>query len=272
MKFLVTALLVAPVLAATTATSHANPRPLPFTYTTDTLPAGGVEVEQYVDLEPLRAQNPISGDKQWYLPSAFLTEIEIGIADRLELGLYMTIVPDPGEQLVNKALFPGEGSGLKQRLRYIFADPDELPVDVGVYGELTETEREVEFEGKLLLQKRFDRVRVAANISSEYELYFSEQREFVLNPSLGVTYEVSPKLHLGLDSWLRGEYPMNPKPASRTFGLGPETYVGPAVMTNFGKIWWAVGAYVRVSDFSHELQPGEPYGPIYFRSMIGYDL
>ena len=263
---------IAIVVVAAAAPAHANPRALPFTYTTDTLPSGGVEIEQYVDLTPLRAISPATSRPQWYLPSAFQTEIEIGLADRLELGLYMTIVPDTGEQLASKALFPGTGNGLKQRLRYIFADPGAWPIDVGVYGELVENEREIEIEAKLLLQKRFDRLRVAANLSGEFELYFSEQRELVLNPSLGATYEIAPSFHLGLDSWLRGEYPRNPAPPTRTFGLGPQAYLGPAAMVNFGKLWWALGAYVRVTDTSHDLQPGEPYGPVYLRSMIGYDL
>jgi hypothetical protein len=30
---------------------------------------------------------------------------------------YLTFVPDPGEQFTSKALFPGAGNGLKQRLR-----------------------------------------------------------------------------------------------------------------------------------------------------------
>jgi hypothetical protein len=281
MKPVVLALIIAPAVAAMAAMaampaiSRANPRALPFTYTTDTLPAGGVEIEQYVDLDTLRAISPASAKPEWYLPSAFQTEIEIGLLDRLELGLYLTIVPDPGEQYASKAVFPGTGSGLKQRLRYIFADPDTWPVDVGVYGELTENEREVELEAKLLLQKRLGRLRIAANLSGEYELYFSGQRELVMNPALGATYEVSPKLHLGIDSWLRGEYPTHPSPAaqmSRSFGLGPAAYAGPAVMWNLGKLWWAIGAYARVTDVSHDLQPGEPYGPLYFRSMIGYEL
>jgi hypothetical protein len=266
------AVLATIAVAATAAPALANPRALPFTYTTDTLAAGAVEIEQYVDLTPLRAISPSTSRPQWYLPSAFQTEIEIGLADRLELGLYMTIVPDAGEQLASKALFPGTGNGLKQRLRYIFADPGAWPIDVGVYGELVENEREIEIEAKLLLQKRFDRLRVAANLSGEFELYFSEQRELVLNPSLGATYEITPSLHLGLDSWLRGEYPRNSAPPTRTFGLGPQAYLGPAAMVNFGKLWWALGAYVRVTDTSHDLQPGEPYGPVYIRSMIGYDL
>jgi hypothetical protein len=259
-------------LAASTATSHANPRALPFTYTTDTLPAGDVEIEQYVDLEPLRAISATSAKPEWFLPSAFQTEIEIGLTDRLELGLYLTLVPDAGESYASKARFPGIGSGLKQRLRYRFADPDAWPIDVGVYGELVENEREIELEAKLLVHKRFDRLRIAANLSAEYELYFSHQRELVWNPSLGATYELSPSFHLGIDAWLRSEYPTNPRPAVRTFGLGPAAYVGPAVMFNFGKLWWAVGAYARVTDTSHDLQPGEPYGPLYVRSMIGYEL
>jgi hypothetical protein len=259
-------------ITATAATSLANPRALPFTYTTDTLPAGKVEIEQYVDLVALKAQDRTTGAPQTYLPSAFQTEIEIGLTDRLELGLYLTFVPDVGEQLMSKALFPGTGNGLKQRLRYILADPGAWPIDVGVYGEVVENEREIELEAKVLLQKRAGRLRIAANISGEYELYFSHQRELVLNPSLGATYEITPAFHAGIDSWLRGEYPQNPKPASRTFGLGPAAYVGPAVMFNFGRLWWAAAAYVRVTDPSHDLQPGEPYGPVYVRSMIGYDL
>ncbi len=259
-------IVLAPAIAA------ANPRSLPFTYTTETLPAGSVEIEQFVDMVTLRALSPASGEAEAYMPSAFQTEIEIGLADRLELGLYLTYVPDLGEQFSSKSLFPGLGNGMKQRIRYIFAPPGEWPLDVGVYGELVENEREIEIETKVLLQRRFDRVRVAANLSAEYELYFNKQRELVLNPSLGATYEVTPSLHVGLDSWLRGEYPTNPKPASRTFGLGPHAYVGPAVMYNFGKLWWSTAIYTRVTSFSHDLQPGEPYGPLYIRSIIGYDL
>jgi hypothetical protein len=264
-------LVVCSILAAAGA-ARANPRPLPFTYTTDTLPAGDVEIEQYVDLVSLSAISPATTKPETYLGSAFQTEIEIGLLDRLELGLYVTWVPDFGEQYANQTAFAGAGTGLKQRLRYIFADPGKWPIDVGVYGELVENEREIEFEAKVLLMKRFGRVRAAANLSGEWELYFSKQREWVLNPSAGVTYEVTPRFHLGFESWLRGEYPTNPKPASRTFGLGPQAYAGPALMYNFGKIWWALGVYTRVTDISHVVQPGEPYGRFWVRSLIGYDL
>ena len=264
-------------LVVMTSTSYANPRALPFTYTTDTLAPGEAEIEQTVDLIPLRAQSIDTGNVTSYLASSFQTELEIGICDRLELALYFVMTPAQ-QALTNTAKLP-ESNGIKQRLRYILANPGEWPIDVGFYGELSESDREIELEGKLLLQKRFGKLRVAANLWAEYELYFAKdpttgnhQRDVVINPTLGATYEVTPKFHLGLDSWLRGEYPANPAPATRTFGLGPEYYIGPAVMMNFKKVWWTVAAYVRVTDTDHDLQVAEPFGKIWFRTMVGYDL
>ncbi|HEY4182583.1 MAG TPA: hypothetical protein VGM90_37380 [Kofleriaceae bacterium] len=253
------------------ATAHANPRAFPFTYTTDGLPAGEVEIEQYADLVSMRGVTS-SAAKETYLQSAFQTEIEIGLTDRLELGLYLTYVPTYGDQYGSQTIPAGAGTGLKQRLKYLLADPDAWPIDVGVYGELTENESEVELEAKLLLGKRFGSVRVAANLVGETELYFSKQRDIVLAPSLAVGYEVTPALHVGIESFLRGEYPQNPKPATRTFGLGPQAYLGPTVLYNFGKLWWCTGLYTRVTDTSHDLQPGEPYGRFWARTVIGYSL
>ena len=262
----------AAVILLGAGSASANPRALPFTYTTDTLAPGNVEIEQFADLVPLRALDLNGNGPFLYLASQYQTESEIGVADRLELGLYFVYVPSRADEYAPASLAQmPEATGLKQRLRYIFADPGAWPIDVGVYGELTESSRELELEGKLLLQRRFDRLRIAANLVAEYELAFTHEREVALNPSLGATYEVTPSFHAGVDSWMRAEYSQTLK-EPRSFGLGPQYYAGPAVMYNFGKLWWSVGAYLRVSDTSHEVQPGEAYGRVWFRSMIGYEL
>ena len=140
------ALAVAAVLVAA-STVHANPRALPFTYTTDTVPADAVEVELFADLVPLRAISATTTEETTYLASAFQVELEIGLTDRLELGLYLTWVPTFGDELAGTAQLPGVGNGLKQRLRYRLADDaDAWPVNVGLYGELAENEREIEVE------------------------------------------------------------------------------------------------------------------------------
>ncbi|HEY5952553.1 MAG TPA: hypothetical protein VIV40_43940 [Kofleriaceae bacterium] len=258
-----------------TAVAHGNPRALPMTYTTDTQPAGGAELELFADLVPLRAISPTTTEETSYLASAFQLELEIGLADRLELGLYATFVPSLGDQLAGTAQFAGAGNGLKQRLRYTLnPEPDSVPIlgNAAAYVEIAENEREIELEAKLLIERRLDRVRIAANLSAEYELYFSGQREWVLNPSAGATYEVTPRYHVGLDGFLRAEYPQHPAPDARTFGLGPHVYVGPAVLLAFDKGWWSLGAYGRLTSPGHDLDPGEPYGRVWIRSAIGFDL
>src|SRR5262245_48710528 len=102
------------ILAFATA-AHANPRPLPFTYQHETLPQGSTEVEQFVDFVPLRALSASGGtDPVWMLGTQFITEFEVGLTDRLELGLYVTYVPRPGEDFASVAQMP-EGNGAKQR-------------------------------------------------------------------------------------------------------------------------------------------------------------
>lgn len=271
------------VLAATAGTAYANPRALPFTYTTDTLAPGQVEFEQTVDLVPLRgvpANGTLSGS---YLATQFLTEFEIGIANRLELALYLTYVPTLNANDIepqSQALMP-EGNGTKQRIRYTFADPGRWPIDVGVYGELSETEHEFEFEGKILLQRRIGKLRIAANLWSEYELYFARQadhsikRDVVLNPSLGATYEITPRFSVGVDSWMRAEIPTNDYPAAtsrESLSEGPEYYIGPAVMMSFGKLWWTVAAYGRVTDANETPPIGSYFGRVWIRTMFGYNL
>ena len=102
-----------------------------------------------------------NGAPAWILASQFQTEIEYGLTDRLELGLYLTLAPmDPS---VMFAPSMPEGTGVKQRLRYRFADAGRWPVDVAVYGEVTENQREIELEGKVILQRRLGPFRIAAN-------------------------------------------------------------------------------------------------------------
>ena len=241
------------------AIASANPRALPFTYTTDTLAQGQVEIEQYVDLDPLQQR-----DRAPRRPPTREYTSRVGVPDRdrdrhrRSPRARPLLHADPrarARKRLRRLTFPGTGNGIKQRLRYIFADPNEWPIDVGLYGEVTENEREVEVEGKLLLQRRFGDVRVAANLSSEYEYYYSAPARLRARPVARRDVRDHPEAATPASTrFLRGEYPLHPKPATRTFGLGPEAYVGPAVMMNFGKLWWAVSAYAPVAD----LEPRAP--------------
>jgi hypothetical protein len=249
----------------------ANPRALPFTYQHEQSEAGGMELEQYVDFTPIRARAAATGDPLWYGLTQFQTEFEFGLTDRLELGLYVTMMPaaSSGFSDIPRGT---EGTGLKQRLRYKLADTGAWPVDVSIYGELVENEREVELEGKIILQRRFGLARLIANITGENEYYYDKSHDLVFNPSAGVTFELSPTVQPGIEWWMRAEYPQKNAPDPRPFELGPHQYLGPALLLQFGKLWWTNGIYARLSDTSHTLQIGESYGRIWVRTVIGIEL
>jgi hypothetical protein len=247
----------------------ANPRPLPFTYQTETLPAGAVEVEQFVDLVPVRVLSATSATNApiWFLASEFQTEFEVGLTDRLELGLYVSFVPRAGEDFMDVPVMPF-GNGLRQRLRYHLGNPETWPVDVGLYGEVSETEREIELEGKVILQRRVGAVRFITNLWAEHELYLDGRHEWVLNPTLGATAELSPRYSIGAEGWMRAEYPTD-APATRAFNLGPHVYAGPTFLAAFGRLWWSTGAYVRFTDLDRATQLGDTYGRFWFRTIVG---
>jgi hypothetical protein len=271
-RFFAVALGAALVPLTIAPNSRANPRPLPFTYQHEQLAAGESELEQFVDLTPVRAYSEGSGEPAWYGLSAFQTEFEHGISDRLELGLYLSFVPGVASGYAN-APRAREGTGLKQRLRYQLAPTGEWPVDLGIYGEIVENEREVEFEAKLILQRRLGRVRLVANVTAEEELYYDGKRDFVLAPSAGITFEPTPAVQPGLEWWMQGEYPHENAPSPRPFQLGPHHYLGPTLLIQFGRLWWTNGIYVRLNEMDHTMVAGvDSYGLIWARSVIGVGL
>jgi hypothetical protein len=249
--------------------SLANPRPLPFTYQHEQLSKGSSEVEQFVDLTPVRARAATTGEPAWYGLVQLQTEFEHALTDRLELGLYVTLVPAVAAGF-SDAPRSNSGNGMKQRLRYQLAPTGEWPIDVGIYGELAETEREIEIEGKVILQRRFGALRLVANATAEQEFYYDGTRDFVVTPSAGITYEATPAIQPGIEWWMHGEYPEKNPPAKRPFALGPHQYVGPALLLQFGPMWWTSGVYVRVSRMNHTLEPGvDGFGLLWARTIIG---
>jgi len=261
------AALLGVAAVAVSSAARANPRPLPFTYQSETLAKGAAEVEQFVDYMPTRVLSGATGAPIWYGSTQFQTEIEYGLADRLELALYFTFVPEPSERTASLPTLV-QGNGIKQRLRWRLADPGAWPIDVALYGEVAENEREIELEAKIILQRRFGRLRLITNLWAEREFYFDGRREWVLNPTAGATVEISERLHIGLEGWMRSEY-LDGFSGPRPFNMGPHVYVGPAVLLNFGSVWWATAGYWRADDPGRTTQVGDAYGPFWVRSVVG---
>ena len=249
-------------------TAAANPRPLPFTYPYETLPEGEAEIEQYVDMAPLRAEDKEHpGGTVWEPAYKLQTEYEYGITDRLELGLYMQFVSDPGEAL--------GFDGTKQRLRYRFAEAGEWPIDLAVYFEVAELHDEFELEEKVILARRFGKLRLMANlwVEQEWERYGGSPA-IILNPTGGATFQVTPAVHLGAEYWMHAELEKDEAAQSPIdeFNDAPHHYVGPAVSLQFGKMWWSTAAYYRLDGSKRSVELGDKYGHAWVRTVIGLEL
>jgi len=262
------------VLGARTA--MANPRPLPFTYPYETLNEGATEVELYGDMTPNRVLADEGGDPakgRLYEPRYQLQmELEHGITDHTEIGFYYVMQAEPKNGGDNTLKF----DGFKWRVRHRFAEAGQWPIDVAVYLELETMHDELSLEEKVLLSKRFGNLRWLANlwveqtISRPYDTG-SHAPHFVINPTTGFTYQVTTKFHPGIEYWARGYVdPSSEDPIEHQNRL-IHHFVGPTVHLNFGQLWWTAGVYANLNNVDNP-QPGEVYGPVWFRTVLGIEL
>jgi len=256
-------------LVALPLEARANPHPLPYSYPYQTLPKGKIEVEEIADLIPMRvAREKEDGtrDAVTAVRSQLQTELELGITDRLELALYFAF-----RQSATADTPAMRFDGLKQRLRYRFAEEGDLPVDIGVYFELAEFYNEVEIEQKLLLSRRFGYLTTVCNLWTEQEYYFQEREwKLVYNPTLGAVYEFSPSFMLGLEYWARGRFDKDAAaPSTSDVPTGTRHYLGPTFLLQSGEAWWSTGVYARMDHLGDALKAEDPYGKVWIRTMVG---
>lgn len=259
------------------ARSYANPHPLPFTYPYETLPQGEAEVEQFADVQLVQTDNPHTASGSGLEHAAavvFTTEFEFGLTDRLELGLYGVVQNSPWQDDGSgKGQTALEFGGVKQRLRYRLFDPGELPVDISVYGELAESPEEIELEAKINLQRRVGPLTFMVNLWAEREFYFSGETEWVAHPTGGVTWQVLPQLHIGLEYWMHYEFggPASSDPED-AFNRAPHSFIGPAIQFQTKRVWVAAAPYLRLDRLSRADAAGDEFGKVWFRMAVGVDL
>lgn len=252
------------------AVATANPRPLPFSYPYETLPPGKLEIEQYADVIPVRVtrENPdgtLSG--VFSQRSMLQTELEFGITDRLELGWYFVF-----EQSASADAPFLRFRGIKQRLRLRLAESGDWPVNVGLYLEAAEFHDEVELEEKILLSRRLGPVNLVANLWVEQEYYFqTDELKLIYNPTLGATYELSPRVIVGGEYWVRGRFGRGGG-TTEDAPAGARHYLGPTLLLQSGEVWLALGAYLRLDNLGSDYVAGDPYGKVWIRALIGFGL
>jgi len=275
MKVVFNRALAIGILISTTA--GATPRLLPFSYPNETLAEGETEVELITDVNPERVPideaAPASGNV-WEPQLILQTEIEYGLTDRLELGFYQVFKANPLPGGENAVTF----DGLKWRLRTRLAEPGLWPVDVGFYFELETMHDELSLEGKVNLQRRLGRGLLLSNlwVEEEFERPYDtaahgRQAHFIVNPTVGFAYEVTPSWHPGVEFWARGQLKASGDTEQDRANSRVHYFVGPTSYINFGKLWFSAGLYFNANSV-HTPQPGDAYGPFWLRTILGMDL
>ena len=263
-------LLALAVLAGLAAPAAANPKLLPMSYGTRTVPAGDLEIETILDTVPMRVARELAdGSSEAVTTPRYImtTELELGLTERLELGLYTEL---------RQAASADGGAlslhGVKQRIRYRVSDPGAWPVDVGVYLELAEMKDELELEEKILIEKRIGRLTAQANLWIEHEWYWiDDELKHVYNPTLGVTFEAHPAVSVGLEYWARGRFDAPDNPTGEDDDRSARHYLGPTVMLQKGEYWMSVGAYARLDELGGA-PVGDNGGSAWVRLILGIGL
>lgn len=175
------ALLVAAAALGASAAQADEPL-FGYVYTTDVLPKGKAEIEQWATLREGRSQ----GD--FHVVQA-RTEVSYGLTDSLQASAYLNLsyadvfhnTPDhetaPPEIFADYSVDPdkrmnrGRFEGVSGELIWRLASPYTSPVGFAVYVEPTIGPRTRELENRIIVQKNFmdDRLVFAANMTVGYE-------------------------------------------------------------------------------------------------------
>jgi hypothetical protein len=121
-------------------------------------------------------------------------ELEIGITDRLQLGIYPL---DWSHH--SHGGFDYNGGALE--VIYNLSNPVVDPVGLSLYQEISVARQHFESESKLIAQKNFGRwiLDYNATLEAEWESKGLEEQSGELQQALGASYEISPRLSVGVE-------------------------------------------------------------------------
>jgi hypothetical protein len=216
--------------------ARANERHFAYTYESATLPAGVKEIEPWMTWR--------AGRDQFYSALDYRMEYEVGLTDRLQTSLYFnwhqTTLADPAHpgQKIDDQGFDGVSSEWKYKL----LDPVADVVGLALYQEYTFKSDELEWESKLILDKKIGNNLIAYNAVIEPDWDFGPgNTNYTLNleNDLGVVHFFAPVFSAGLEVHNQNEkLRSSPGLQNSAFFIGP-------VATYAHETWWVTLAILR---------------------------
>lgn len=231
--------LVMTLTAVSSLSTYADRRQYVWTYPYVTMPEKVTELEFY--------QTTKVKDKadDW----EYRIEVEHGLTDRWDFSVYQIFKQKEGDAF--------KWDAVQFRTRYRISEEGVLPIDPLLYFEYkrktdSAAENKNKLEAKLILAKTLSKLNIAVN--PLYEIYLNYKQEVGLDA--GVSWELDPKLVLGLESTSRINIY---KDGSTKSG----SYFGPTVSVASGGWWYSIGAALGLTDDSDSAR---------IRFLMGIDL
>ena len=171
----------------------AGSRRFTYVYEVTTSPPGDVEIENWVTW---KTQRP---DDHGFSQVEFRHELEFGITEKFQAAVYLADWNYHRGTSAGERGFTLTGSALE--LIYNFTNPVADPIGLAAYQEFQAGYRRFESESRFLAQKNFGKFVVAYNatLEAEWEGEGLEEREGEFQQSLGLSYEISPRLLFGAE-------------------------------------------------------------------------
>lgn len=247
-RFLVALLVMVPQLA------RADRRSFGYTYEYATLPEGQTEVEIW------HTQSRDTWDATSAERFEQKLEIEYGVTDHYDLSMYTVFAESTDENLHLDAV--------RIENRYRFADRGEWPVDTIAYVELAKDfgTSKYEIEGKAIFSRNFDKLLLAGNAIGEVAFGNNvPHRDLSLGWSVGASYEVDPRVRLGVESWGASEDNEDGNGTTLRAAVGPAISLAPS-----SKLWVAgTAGFGIASTFDSDDFAGAAFSA---RVVIGMEM
>lgn len=225
------ALLALPLAATLVGPASASERHFTYTYESNVLNPGDVEIEPWTTWR--------AGRKDYYSRFDQRLEFEFGVVPNLQMAWYWNMTAIAADQTdattgeTTRATgfeFGGVSNEWKYKLSDSFADP----IGSAIYFEWTAAPAEAELEAKVILDKRMGDAIVAFNAVGEHEWEFESKdetkREIVLEADLAFGYFLAPSFVLGVEARSHTEL-VDGDHAATAFFAGPSVAYAQ-------KAWW----------------------------------
>lgn len=232
-------LVTATILLCSALPALAGQRKFAYSYEVTTAPKGSFEFENFVTWK--RGADAGRRVNEF----AFRHELEFGVTDRLQLGIYA-------------ADWSYNGSDPQKRLRYNHSsieaiynmtNPTTDFLGSALYLEVGGAKDLLEIEGKLLLQKNLGPLTVAYNaiIESGWEgVHLSDERNGEFAETLGLSFELNRNFSLGAELLHEIDLP-------NWEGAGDSiVFAGPNASVRFGRAFATAACLVQMTDIAGE--------------------